>query len=501
MRRAARLGLIGLSVLVAPLGMVAQVPQAPATPEIHLQRADAFFAEGRYREAREAYREALAAGDRRTATSAATGLVLSLLRVADFLAAAEEAQQFREARPDDPALAALHGEALWALGVFAGAEATFEAALAADPAQPRARHGRARSLGAQNRLAEAVADARDAIRLDPKAADFHHTLGYLYERMGRLEDAIDAYSRYVERLPNRDRSDQVAAMRLRIRFLQSFRNRRPMEIQGGAGNQIWRIPITITEDKVLVRARINKGTYDVVLDTGAEQTVVSREVARRERIAPASYVRAAGVGESGVRGLQVGRIDELQIGDLTIRNVPCLIKNPPLGGTLGQEPSALSPLALGLSMRIDYASRQLVLARTLPPAPHTHSLPLRMHRLALVGGTLNERLPAAFAVDTGGEVITISHEAAGLIGSDARFRRIPLRVFGTSGWDKEAFLMPAVDLEFDTLRFSSIPVVVLDLRAPSALLGFKLGGTLGHQFLSRYRVSIDLVRSVLELEP
>src|SRR5690606_21259347 len=133
------------------------------------------------------------------------------------------------------------------------AEAAFETALAADPSQPRARHGRARALGAQNRLAEAVADAQDAIRLDPEAADFLHTLGYLYERMGRFKQAIDAYSRYVERLPNREGSDQAAAARLRIRFLQSFRGRRPMEIRSAAGNQVWRIPVEIREDKVLVR--------------------------------------------------------------------------------------------------------------------------------------------------------------------------------------------------------------------------------------------------------
>jgi hypothetical protein len=34
---------------------------------------------------------------------------------------------------------------------------------------------------------------------------------------------------------------------------------------------------------------------------------------------------------------------------------------------------------------------------------------------------------------------------------------------------------------------------------PSALLGVQLGGTVGHRFLSRYRVTIDLDRSVLRL--
>ena len=33
-------------------------------------------------------------------------------------------------------------------------------------------------------------------------------------------------------------------------------------------------------------------------------------------------------------------------------------------------------------------------------------------------------------------------------------RRIPLKVYGTSGWDKDAFLMPNVDLEFNSIRFA-----------------------------------------------
>jgi hypothetical protein len=81
-----------------------------------------------------------------------------------------------------------------------------------------------------------------------------------------------------------------------------------------------------------------------------------------------------------------------------------------------------------------------------------------------------------------------------------RYRRIPLKVYGTSGWDKEAFLMPFVDLAFSEIRFDQIPVVVLNLGAPSALLGYQLGGIVGHKFLSRYTVTVDLQRSVLGLD-
>ena len=103
-----------------------------------------------------------------------------------------------------------------------------------------------------------------------------------------------------------------------------------------------------------------------MLDTGAEQTVVSRELARRAASSPITYTESAGVGDVGFRGLQIGRIDTLEVGTMKVRNVPTLIKNPPLGGMPGREPESFSPLALGLSMRVDYASRQLTMSA--PPA-------------------------------------------------------------------------------------------------------------------------------------
>jgi predicted aspartyl protease len=106
----------------------------------------------------------------------------------------------------------------------------------------------------------------------------------------------------------------------------------------------------------------------------------------------------------------------------------------------------------------------------------------------------------AFIVDTGGEVISISQSTAQHIQPQPAARRIPLKVYGTSGWDRDAFLLPGVDLEFSSLRFERIPVVVLNLRAPSTLLGLQLGGIVGHRFLSKYRVSIDLERSVVGLD-
>ena len=57
-----------------------------------------------------------------------------------------------------------------------------------------------------------------------------------------------------------------------------------------------------------------------------------------------------------------------------------------------------------------------------------------------------------------------------------------------------------MNLAFDDIQYQNFSVVVLNLDTPSALLGFQVGGIVGHRFLSNYKVSIDLERSVLRLK-
>jgi predicted aspartyl protease/thioredoxin-like negative regulator of GroEL len=467
---------------------------------IDAQTGDRLFAEGRYADARDAYRRAVGSDDAAVAVGAGSGLVLALLRTGEFQSAYEAASDLTRAHPSSPLAGASWGDALWSMGRFEESEAAYAAALEQDPDQPRARHGRARSLAAQGRLDDALADVQRAIRSAPRELEFHHTLGGIYERLHRFEDAAAALTSYAALLPNHERSEKAAWARAEIRFLRAFAGRQPFRIESVPTSGVWTMPVRISGDKVTVQGRVNGGSQEFILDTGAERTVLSVDVARRRGVVPVSAMRTAGIGGAGMRGLQVGRIGTLEIGGLKLRDVPCIIKNPPLTGLPRREPESFSPLAVGLSMRLDYQRRTLTLGRSLTPAAYTESLPLRMHRLALVGGMVNGSLPATFVVDTGGEVISISDATAGQIRTPATARRIPLRVYGTSGWDREAFLMPGVDLAFSSIKFSRIPVVVLNLRAPSALLGFQLGGIVGHRFLSKYTVTVDLERSVVGLE-
>jgi len=236
------------------------------------------------------------------------------------------------------------------------------------------------------------------------------------------------------------------------------------------------------------------------VDTGSENTVLSRPTAQRLGVTPITYTLSAGVGDVGLRGLQLARINTLELGTLKLRNVPCLIKDPPLRDIPTREMESLSPLALGFSMIIDYKLKKITFGKRIPPEAGDFELPLRLHRLATVRGTVDGTHEANFVIDTGGQVISISRATATAIGKHEPARKIQLKVYGSSGWDRDAFLLPGVNLAFSDIRYNNFPVVVLNLETPSALLGFKVGGIVGHRFLSKYRVGIDLEHSVLRLK-
>ena len=489
-----------IPAMIAALSIATAAVQFSHSAEIQLQIGNQFFAEGRYIDALDAYKRALLVAEPPDIRPARAGVIQAALRIAEFDLAREQAGELVKAAPRDPDAISLDGDALWASGLFQEAEARYSEALAIARDLPRGHHGMARSLAAQSKLAEALEEAQRAVSLAPRDLEIHHTVGAIYERMHRFEEAAVAFNNYVNLLPNKDRSEKADWSRSEIRFLRSFGQRVPFETDPGTDDRTYTIDFRLINDKVVVRAKVNGGSFqDFVVDTGAENTVLTRPTAQRLGILPVAYTLSAGVGDIGLRGLQLARINALELGSLKVRNVPCLVKDPPLRNMPVKEIESLSPLSLGFSMVIDYKARKITFGKHLPIEPADLQLPLRLHRLATVRGTVDGSHPANFVVDTGGQVISISTATAASLGRQPG-RRISLKVFGSSGWDSEAFLLPGVDLAFDTIRYTNIPMVVLNLDMPSALLGFKLGGIVGHKFLSKYRVGIDLERSVLRLK-
>jgi tetratricopeptide (TPR) repeat protein len=486
--------LLGVAVVAG-----AQARSLADDAPVQFQLATQLFEETRYREALDAYRRAAQSDDPSLAVPARIGLVKSALRIGEFSEAQREAAVLKSQAPRNPDAMSVHADALWSAGLFDEADREFRDALTIEPELSRGLHGRARALASQHRLDDALNEAQAALKFSPRDPEIHHTVGAIFERMRRYEQAAAAYSNYVNLLPNKDRSEKASWSRSQIRFLRSFGEREPIFVDDAAAGRLHTVDFRLVDDKVIVKARINDGKLqDFVLDTGSELTTVSRQTASQSGIRPITYTLSAGVGEVGLRGLQLGRLDKFEIGTLVMTNVPAMIKAPPLRGLPKRETESFSPLALGMSMTINYAARKLTIARALPEEPSDERLPMRHHRLSMVRGLINGSRPTYFVVDTGGEVISISTATAEAIKMQPS-RKIALRVYGTSGWDRDAFLLPGVQLAFDDINYSNFSVVVLNLRAPSVLLGFEVGGIVGHKFLSPYRVSLDLDRSELRM--
>jgi Flp pilus assembly protein TadD/predicted aspartyl protease len=501
MRWTLRFVLCAAAIVAGTLVLQADDKITAGDAELQFQLGNLLSDETRFREALDAYEKAIQTDDRDLQVRARAGKVKTALRIAEYDLAQKEGELLRASAPSDSEALSLYADSLWSVGLFDEADEVYEQALAINKESSRARFGRARSLATRTRLDEALTEAQAAAALAPRDGEIYAEIGAIYQRLHRFDEAANAYNNFINLLPNKDRSDKAAWTRSQVKFLKAFEGRNPVEIDQEDLDKTHTMPFRLVDDKIVVQAKVNGGrNQDFILDTGSEETVISRETAQRASISPITYTLSAGVGEVGLRGLQLSRINRLDIDDLQVRNLPVLIKNPVLRGIPKREGESFSPLSFGMSMLIDYQHRTLTIGRTLSAGDADDlRLPMRIHRLAMVRGMLNSIRPTYFVVDTGGEVISISAATAGHF-SNNTYRRIPLKVYGTSGWDRDAFLLPGMDLNFDQIEYKNMPLVVLNLRAPSVLLGFQLGGIVGHNFLSHYRVALDMDRSELRLQ-
>lgn len=99
---------------------------------------------------------------------------------------------------------------LWQLGRFDAAVQEMQRALQIDPLSPGVNLSYASVLRDAHRDAEAIEQYKKTIELEPGYAPPHRELGFLYEDLGRHDDAVEAYLRY-ENLGVHD-SERAAAL-------------------------------------------------------------------------------------------------------------------------------------------------------------------------------------------------------------------------------------------------------------------------------------------------
>jgi len=301
MHSAFRVAAASIVVAAASFAIRADVTPPSQAAEIQLQLGDLLFSEGKYLDSLAAYRNALNVAPSDGLRRPRMGVIASALRVAEFVLARDEAEKLYQADPKAPDAMTLYGDALWSSGLFQEAETKYHDALGVAPALARGHHGMAKALAARSRLDEALNEGQMALRLSPRDLEIHHTVGTIFERQHRYEEAAAAYSNYVNLLPNKDHSEKADWSRAEIRFLRSFGQRVPFESDAGTEDRIYTVDFRLVNEKVVVRAKVNDAAaQDFVVDTGSENTVITRPTAQRLGITRASAARVcAGCSSPG----------------------------------------------------------------------------------------------------------------------------------------------------------------------------------------------------------
>ncbi len=140
----------------------------------------------------------------------------ALARLGRFEAAAAS---FERALALEPAFAAAHqhlGETLARLGRLDAAAASLGRAIALQDPYPEAHHTLGMVLLKLARVEEAIASFARAAAQDPAFADAHAGLAAAQRRIGRLQDAIDAHRRVLQLEPGRVEAHTELATTLRL---------------------------------------------------------------------------------------------------------------------------------------------------------------------------------------------------------------------------------------------------------------------------------------------
>jgi hypothetical protein len=384
------------------------------------------------------------------------------------------------------------GERHFSAALFEPAERLFRGALAYDAQSAPGHLGLARTLLARGELVQAQGEAEVAVHLSTAPALAHLALALVREQAGDITGAVTALDQYLAAAPG----DEHPVRRQRTesqRSLLALAGAAPLRTLDRQAQG--KISFDVVEDKVVLKASVNgRIPIDVVLDTGADHVVLS------ERTVERAGVRRTGARGAG-RGPEMALAESFDVAGVSVRRVPVLVRREPLRVIPNRPGDAFSPIALGLSVIIDYERRELTLAKRLPFEAADVELPLHVLGLPVVVGASGAE-SVSFVVDTGSEVTAVSTRTLERASPVPQARRIPMRLFDVWGMQQpDAFLLtPGIDLAFGAIRLKEYPVVVRSWPDVQAVHGFEMGGILGHNFLRRYRVTIDLARRVVRLK-
>lgn len=257
---------------------------------------------------------------------------------------------------------------------------------------------------------------------------------------------------------------------------------------------------------ILVPVTVNdEGPFDFILDTGAGTSLLSTGLANKLNVKITGSKEGQSAG--GKVSVSLARIDSLAVGETRLPNIDVgIVDLSHIGKTIGAQIDGDLGYNFIRHFRITIDYRKLEIRFEDPKrveqfgnAPLTE-IPMRLANpakpLILVDVYANGRGPFQFAIDTGTSTSAIKPELARQLGVTSS----PIGAATTGGAQVAVTAGTLASFQVGGARIENSSVVVADFFAMlSEVVGTKLDGIVGYNFLRNYKVAFDYPNATLSL--
>jgi predicted aspartyl protease len=408
----------------------------------------------------------------------------------------QQAEAILQAAPRSAETLAYQGEVHFRKGNFELARTSYQSAIQMSEKTARAHYGLGKLAMAKVKSKEAQAGFKRAIELDPAEPLYHFAAAEAADLEKNTPESRKHLEDYL-RLDRHDDESRTTQAKAGLALMAAFGDKDYGVIK--APQQPAPIPLRKALNLIFADVKINgKGPYNFVVDTGASQTVLSQKLAKDLGLAVITTTVMHGIGGSGKVSSSIHRIDQLQIGDVSVGDLPVGTFDDPVISQIADGVIGTAMLA-DFIVTINYPASRIELSRQ--PVAAVAALPVWcIGNMLLLPAEINGK-QGNFIVDTGAITTVLSLTMANAMGINEKTpgALVDMGIAGVGGAQGITLMLPQLTMK--TIRQTEVlgQSLAIDLKEISKMLGTEISGVAGFDFLKSYKLTLDYHKAEIHL--